>query len=460
MKIKTLFIIFSVSFLTVTAQEISLETFGTGFSSPVDIKNAGDSRLFVVERHGTIKILNDDGTVESTDFLDIDTRVGSTTGERGLLGVAFHPDYTFSNGGFVFVNYTDNSGDTVISRFFIATNSSTADDTSEEIILTITQPFTNHNGGSIAFGPDDYLYIGTGDGGSGGDPGDRAQNGNNLLGKMLRIDIDNGLPYTIPADNPFISNSSVLNEIWAIGLRNPWKFSFDKNTGDLWIGDVGQEVNEEISFAANDDGGLNFGWRCYEGNSTYNTSGTNCSSGSFTFPIAEYTQLSGRCSITGGYRYRGSEFSSFDGLYFFSDYCTSEIGIVDATNTITFTSSSAGNISTFGEDINGELYAAGLNDGTVYKIVDSSLSVDEFDLNEQISLYPNPVNDKVYYQVLNDIQISSIVFVNSLGKQILVKNEINIEGGLIDVSLFSDGVYFVKINLENEKKIYKKLIIN
>lgn len=249
------------------AQDLELDLFASGFNRPVNIKHAGDDRLFVVEQDGFIKIVNSDGSVEPTNFLDIDDRVRSIGNEQGLLGLAFHPD--FASNGYFFVNYTDNSGDTVISRFSrIGVNPTIADPNSELIILTYTQPYSNHNGGELQFGPDGYLYISSGDGGSGGDPQNNAQNLNSLLGKLLRIDVNNSTasnPYEIPADNPFIGDAAARDEIWAYGLRNPWKFSFDALTDDLWIADVGQNAREEINLVPSTDAGLNYGWRCYEG---------------------------------------------------------------------------------------------------------------------------------------------------------------------------------------------------
>jgi glucose/arabinose dehydrogenase len=263
-----------------------LTTIATGFDRPVDIKFTDDNKIFIVEQDGKIKIISN-GTVLATPFLDIDSKVGSVDNEQGLLGLAFSPDYVSS--GKFYVNYTNNSGDTVISRFTVSSNINIADSDSEVVLLTIPQPYSNHNGGHLAFGQDNYLYIGTGDGGSGGDPDNYAQNGNSLLGKILRIDVNGNYGYNIPVDNPFVNDSSVLDEIWALGLRNPWRFSFDKQNGDLWIGDVGQNAIEEIDRLTISDSGVNLGWRCYEGNSPYNTSGCSSASNYFS-PIAQYNQ--------------------------------------------------------------------------------------------------------------------------------------------------------------------------
>lgn len=355
--------------LLAQAQLVDIVEFADGFDTPVDIKHANDSRLFIVEKHGTIKILNEDGNVNTQNFLDIDDRVRSRSNEQGLLGLAFHPEYSLENGGYFFVNYTNNDGDTTISKFHVDSNLEVADPTSEVILLEIEQPYSNHNAGNLVFGKDGYLYVGTGDGGSGGDPGNRAQNGKSLLGKMLRIDVDKGSPYTIPPDNPFIQNNDILDEIWALGLRNPWKYSFDHVTGDLWIADVGQNEIEEINRISNNKQGSNFGWRCFEGTSSYKNDDCKTSSLGMEFPIAEYQQTSGRCSITGGYVYRGKRMTSLVGKYIFADYCTSELGIINDANEISFQETNVEGISTFGEDIYGELYVAGLFDGKIYKII-------------------------------------------------------------------------------------------
>lgn len=347
---------------------------GPAFDSPVDIANCGDGRLFIVEKNGYIRILNADGT--SSLFLDIDAKVKSSGSEQGLLGLAFDPNYAAN--GYFYVNYTNNTGtgNTTIARYTRnAVNPNVADVASEVILLTIVQPFTNHNGGNLEFGPDGYLYIGTGDGGSGGDPGNRAQDiTDQLLGKMLRIDVSTA-PYSIPADNPFVGITGD-DEIWQYGLRNPWRFSFDRLTGDLWIGDVGQSAWEEVDFQpASSTGGENWGWRCYEGNATYNTTG--CAGiGTYDFPIYVYNHsfATGGYAITGGYVYRGSDYPGMYGYYIFCDYVTGNWwtttsdgagGWISAKNDLSF-----GDIATFGEGNDGELYCASLSTGLIYKVVD------------------------------------------------------------------------------------------
>ena len=370
--IKLLFVLLLMSTI-LPAQEIKLMQIASGFSQPVDIKNAGDERLFIVERAGRIKIIDTDGTILPTSFLDIVSQASDDPNERGLLGLEFHPDY--ANNGYFYVNYTKNNGDTRISRFSVdPANPNLADPNSELTILEIAQPFWNHNAGGLEFGPDGYLYIGTGDGGSGGDPGNRAQNPQNLLGKMLRIDVDNGTPYAIPPDNPFVSDENTLDEIWAIGLRNPWRYSFDRETGDFWIGDVGQNALEEIDFEpANSGGGFNYGWRCYEGDATYNTSGCGNAS-DYRAPLLDYSHNGmTHCSVTGGFVYRGCEAPGIIGHYVYADYCSGRFWSIVPDDTGGWNDQEIGNlggydISTFGEDVNGELYAARLTQGRIYKI--------------------------------------------------------------------------------------------
>ncbi len=356
--------------------QMSLQTFATGFSNPLFVTNAGDGRIFVVQQAGKIYILNQQGQRTSTPFLDIDPRVNSTSNERGLLGLAFHPDY--KNNGYFFVNYSNTSGSTIVSRFSVTADSNIADPNSEVILLTISQPYSNHNGGCINFGPDGYLYIGMGDGGSAGDPGNRAQNGTELLGKMLRIDVDHGLPYTIPVSNPYYGMSSIRNEIWAIGMRNPWRWSFDKVTGDMWIGDVGQGNEEEVDFwAATDTTFPNFGWRCYEGFGAYNTSGCQPQN-TYDPPIYSFSHALGSCSITGGYVYRGARFQSMWGTYFFTDYCSGYLWQARPNGTggwITSRSQSpfvTNNLVSFGQDVYGEMYLTGIGNGNIYHLVDTT----------------------------------------------------------------------------------------
>ena len=345
---------------------IQLQPVLSGLNSPLYVTHArdGSNRLFIVEQPGRIQVLQP-GASSPTQFLDITTRVLSG-GERGLLGLAFHPQFA-SNGRF-FVNYTRQpDGDTVIAEYGVSGNPNVAS-TNERIILTVNQPFANHNGGMIEFGPDRFLYIGMGDGGSANDPGNRAQNLNELLGKMLRIDIDGtqgGLQYRIPADNPFAGGAQGRDEIYAAGLRNPFRFSFDRITGELYAGDVGQNVIEEIDIITR---GSNYGWRVLEGTRCTNNDPQLCQqAGSFTGPIAEYNHSGGRCSVTGGYVYRGSASTIPLGAYLYADFCTGEVFML-RNGTQTLLLNTPFNIASFGEDQAGELYVVGLG-GTLHRII-------------------------------------------------------------------------------------------
>lgn len=437
---------------------LDLEPFGPTFNNPVEIAHAGDSRLFIVEQIGTIKILNADGSTNSQPFLNINDNV-LAGGEQGLLGLAFHPNY--SNNGYFFVNYINNSGNTVISRF-TRLNENTADPNSELIFLTINQPYTNHNGGHLAFGNDGYLYISSGDGGNPNDIDHEAQNTNSLLGKILRLDIDtpaNATNYSFPEDNPFFNSNTQRQEIWAYGLRNPWKFSFDKDNGDLWIADVGQQQYEEINRVSGTDAGVNYGWRCREGQHDFIT--TNCPSSGFTDPIAEYSHQNNgqfKCSITGGYRYRGNTFPNFNGLYFFADYCSGEIGYLEPNGNnwdMTLTDFT-GNWTTFGEDNAGELYVAKQSPGQIYKLKDNSLSINS-SAYEHFSIYPNPAKDYTSIR-LNNTNPHKVSVFNYQGQLISTFNVTNQDTVIIPTAGFQKGMYIVKVS-STEQTIAKKLII-
>ncbi|HEV8717484.1 MAG TPA: PQQ-dependent sugar dehydrogenase, partial [Candidatus Binatia bacterium] len=297
----------------------------------------------------------------------------SCCGERGLLGLAFHPRYR-SNGLF-YVNYTNTQGNTVIACYQVSKNPNVADPQSARVLLTIRQPFSNHNGGQLQFGPDGYLYIGTGDGGSGGDPQNNGQSLRTLLGKILRIDVNRGFRYAIPRDNPFVREPEARREIWAFGFRNPWRFSFDRLTGDMFIGDVGQAQWEEIDFQrASSKGGENYGWRLMEGKHCFNPS-TNCNPGRLTLPILEYSHSLG-CAVTGGYRYRGTQLPQLFGSYLYGDLCTGLIWKATKANNgqwiTTVLLDSPYVITTFGEDEDGELYLAHYAQnatGAIYRFV-------------------------------------------------------------------------------------------
>jgi glucose/arabinose dehydrogenase len=347
-----------------------LELIADGLAAPVYVTHAGDGsgRLFVVEKAGTIRIIAE-GSVEPTPFLDISRIVGSRASEQGLLSVAFHPSY--ASNGFFFVNYTDVNGDTVVARYSVSPDPNAADPNSARVILTLDQPAANHNGGMLAFGPDGYLYIGTGDGGRAGDPWDNAQNSQALLGKMLRLDVDGAEPYAIPPDNPFIGDSAARDEIWALGLRNPWRYSFDRTTGDLYMADVGQNAWEEIDFQpANSPGGENYGWNIMEGTHCFSPR-TDCDQSGLTLPIAEYSHQLG-CSVTGGYVYRGTAFPELTGAYTFGDFCSGIIWALYRNQNGNWTSAellrSGFSISSFGEDETGELYLTNLRPGELYRL--------------------------------------------------------------------------------------------
>jgi glucose/arabinose dehydrogenase len=352
---------------------VALERVVTGLAAPVLVTHGGDGsgRVFVVEQEGRIRILQD-GALVSEPFLNITDRV-LYGGERGLLGLAFPPDY--GKKGYFYVHYTSRpAGHTTVSRFHSTEDSNLANPESEEILLTVTQPYSNHNGGHIAFGPTDgYLYIALGDGGLGGDPGNRAQNPAELLGKILRIDVESGHDtYSIPADNPFVGDPSVRPEIWALGLRNPWRFSFDRATADLYTADVGQNEREEVNFQpATSTGGENYGWRCYEGSLPYNLEGC-APEDTYTFPVAEYvtTGWGGDCAITGGYVYRGQTFPRMQGTYFYGDYCSGRIwGLRNAGSApeAEVLLQSPTRITSFGEDEAGELYLVDFG-GAIYRL--------------------------------------------------------------------------------------------
>lgn len=344
--------------------------FDGGLVGSLYLTHAGDGseRIFVVEKPGRIQVYVDDVRQE-TPFLDISSIVDSAESERGLLGLAFHPNY--AENGYFFVDYSDLNGDTVIARYQVSDDPNVADPGSEVILLHIAQPYPNHNGGMVAFGPDGYLYIGMGDGGSGGDPQGNAQNPNILLGKILRIDVDqtqsDGTPYGIPEGNA----PGALPEVWALGMRNPWRFSFDRATGELLIGDVGQNAWEEVDILpAGIVGGINLGWDYYEGNHVYE--GTPPADSNFIAPVIEYGHGDGNCSVTGGYTYRGAEVPGFQGVYVYGDHCSGTIwgALPGADGTWQNSELFSLNVfvSSFGEDEAGELYLVDLQ-GTVYKLV-------------------------------------------------------------------------------------------
>ncbi|MDJ1506732.1 PQQ-dependent sugar dehydrogenase [Xanthocytophaga agilis] len=380
------------------------------FTKPIEITHANDfsNRLFVVEQAGIIKVFPNDSNVTSSQvvtFLDIRTRITSG-GEMGLLGMAFDPNYRYN--GYLYVNYTRTDKgqlQTVISRFHVNPNDpNLADVTSEKLLLVFNQPYSNHNGGKLAFGKDGYLYIATGDGGSGGDPQNNGQNLSTVLGKILRIDV-NQIPgidtYSIPSDNPFVTRAGARPEIYAYGLRNPWKFSFDPVTGYLWAGDVGQNAREEINLITK---GGNYGWRYREGKACYNPS-ANCPTQSLIDPIWDYIQSSGTGrSVTGGLVYRGSLLPALYGKYIYGDFVSGNMWTLtyDTTSkraTNEFLMKMNGNISAFGEDQHHELYICSYSSGRIQKLKDALVLANEPELATHIDVYPNPSTSLVHIKL-------------------------------------------------------------
>jgi glucose/arabinose dehydrogenase len=346
-----------------------------GLDQPVGVTHAGDGsgRLFVVEKSGLIRGVQE-GQLLGEPFLDVrDVITSEPTAEQGLLGLAFHPDY--KNNGTFFVYYTEaavkqnGAANAVVARYKVSGDPNKADPASANIILVIDQPFSNHNGGHIAFGPDGYLYIGTGDGGDGGDPQENAENLTKLLGKLLRIDV-NADTYLVPESNPWKSESGAATEIWAYGLRNPWKFSFDRKTGDVYIADVGQELYEEINVqSASSKGGENYGWNSMEGMHCYDPS--DCDKSQFVWPVHEYAHGEAGVSVTGGFVYRGSDLPELDGAYIYADFASGNIWTLRFTEGVwvnELLEKSAFQVSSFGEDEAGELYLTDFGGGALYKL--------------------------------------------------------------------------------------------
>jgi len=414
--------------------QVKLEPVLTGLNSPLYVTSAHDgaNRLFIVEQGGRIKVLQP-GASTPTVFLNITPSVLSG-GERGLLGLAFHPQ--FSTNRRFFVNFTRQpDGATVIAEFRVSENDPNLAETAGTALLLIPQPFANHNGGMVEFGPDGYLYIGMGDGGSANDPGNRAQNINELLGKILRIDVDhpNGsIPYSSPPDNPFFGATQGRDETYALGLRNPWRFSFDRRTGELYVGDVGQYAWEEIDIVTR---GGNYGWRVTEGNHCNPGIGAGvCSMTGFVPAIAEYFHSAGRCSITGGYVYRGPSGTLPFGSYVYADYCTGEIFLLIGGQQSLLLNSGL-NVSSFGEDERGEIYIVGLG-GTVHRLVNLNAP-------SPLNLISAFVRHRATHELLNPItvkpngkkfEVVARVDRFDLGGAVVVVNgqELNTEGGFLD----------------------------
>ena len=403
--ISTLSAFFSTALFAVDLQFTKVSNRG----GVVDIRNAGDSsaRLFLVEQGGLVRVLKD-GVELANPFLDIENRI-SAGGERGLLSLAFAPDYKSS--GYFYVWYTDQVGSTVLSRFSVSGNPDVADAGSEETILTVVQPFSNHNGGRLQFGPDGFLYLGLGDGGSAGDPQGNAQNMNTLLGKLIRIDVDpvHGT-YTVPEDNPFLGAGNTEDEIWASGLRNPWRISFDSQTGDLYIADVGQANQEEVNFQpANSTGGENYGWNEMEGSLCFEA---NCNMTGLVLPVAEYNHGQG-CSVTGGEVYRGNAYPDLDGMYLYGDFCSGTL---------------------WGLTRNG-------NNWQTQELADTNFGITTFGLGEDGSVYISAQGDGIYL-VSDGPVVAEVVF--------------KINSGLNDAWFFPDtaGQGFFIIIYEDSKSVF------
>ncbi|MCI4666551.1 MAG: PQQ-dependent sugar dehydrogenase [Bacteroidia bacterium] len=445
--------------------QIVFEQVATGVSGIVDMAHANDSRLFIVDKAGLIRIMYADYSFQSTPFLDIRQRVNSLPSEMGLLGLAFHPD--FNTNGIFFLNYTNNNNQTIISRFKVDVNDvNIGDPNSEEIIMTVNQPFENHNAGDMAFGVDGYLYITMGDGGAGSDPGNRGQDSLNLLGKILRIDVDTTKSYKIPIDNPFVNNPDVANEIWSIGWRNPWKFSFDRETNELWIADVGQGRFEEVNVEAPGDGGKNYGWRCYEGPNNFILGGCQAPA-NYVEPIFSYdhfTQLGS--SITGGFVYRGEEYPNMQGYYVVGDYNSGNVWTVNKDSNGQYQSTLLGQrfnrnqISTFGENFAGDIFVGTLNQGRIYKMVDTSAVA--------TSVYQNEFDKNIRFIQARDLDLISIrlaegqfldpkiTLVSMDGKSLDVPYSVNPKKVEISTSALLRGLYIVK--LEHKGRVFTRKI--
>jgi glucose/arabinose dehydrogenase len=456
--------------LSMNAQKFSLVPFSSGYLNPVGIENCGDNRLFIIEQEGKIIICDSMGTRLAQPFLDISDKV-IFHGERGLLGLAFDPAYAVN--GYFYVNYINKSGNTQISRFRVRSdNPNIAIKSSEKFILEVDQPFANHNGGCTHFGPDGYLYIGMGDGGSGGDPNNNAQNPMSLLGKMLRIDVHHGNPYKTPANNPFVDSPGYRPEIWAMGLRNPWRWSFDAADGSMYIGEVGQNSWEEIDRQLPGAGGNNYGWRCYEGKHTYNTD--SClPRASYDLPILEYSHSdsTGDCSIIGGYVYRGTKYPSLYGRYIFTDYCSGifrllhiEDGIAKVRRVFTGDNSA---YSSFGEDIDYELYVCNKQNGSIYQLKYGTPQQttpppnQNPDLNK-FTFFPNPSKGNLTISYTSSkIQQAEIRVTDILGNQFYFDvKTLNSGVNTWNINLpVPKGNYYLSISTNTGKPIMQKLRI-
>lgn len=448
------------------------------FIKPVEFLAANDNsnRVFVLEQYGKIQMFdNSTATTTKATFLDLNSKIGITSGtnisELGLLGMAFHPNY--ASNGFFYVYYTrgaftDPSWESVVARYKVnATNPNQADLSSEEILITFPQPFRNHNAGKLLFGQDGYLYIASGDGGSAGDPNNNAQNLGNYLGKILRIDVDKtqgNLKYAIPADNPFVSNASAKPEIFAYGLRNPWKFTLDTYTGNIWIAEVGQDLYDEIDIL---EKGKNYGWKIMEADQCYSPS-TNCSKTGLTLPIWTHNLVNGNRSITGGYVYRGDFIPSLQNKYIYGDYKSGNIYALTYQNGIAtnqFLLNASGKISSFGMDKDREVYVCLHREevnisnlsSRIYKLKDPTVTAleDEMSKTLQLKVSPNPTNQdsKIEFNLLKPAKIS-IELWNTAAQQVktyfyeqqLGEGKHNFKLSNIDLKA---GIYFLHFKMDS-----------
>jgi glucose/arabinose dehydrogenase len=427
--------------------DISFELVSNDFDSPVDVTNAGDGskRLFIVEQTGFIRIIDSMGNQLPDPFLNIDSKV-RTNGERGLLGLAFHPDY--ESNGYFYVNYSDNNSDTKVARYQVsASNPDSAVVASEKILFSIDQPYNNHNGGCLKFSPEDgYLYIVTGDGGSGGDPECHAQDSLDILGKILRVDVNQNINtspyYGIPESNPFFNSADGLDEIWCVGVRNPWRISFDRDNGNLWIADVGQNEREEINFQlASSVGGENYGWKVMEGLFCYDpdpvdgdcpTGTPSCNSSVFTDPLFQYPHSGPENghSVTGGFVYRGCKYGGLYGYYIMADYITGNVWLLDSLGNDIFYSDLLTGASSFGESETGELYATSLTGNALYEVRETSIPQDVI-----ITEADNPLKGTI--EAVNSITVkgSIVVFpgqtVTFIAQQIFIEDTLSVDNNSV-----------------------------
>ena len=454
-----------ICFTSVSSQPVIVyNSVIASLSSPVDIVNAGDgtNRIFIAERGGAVKVYNSSYTLLGT-FLTVTGIVAG--GEEGLLSIAFHPNY--ETNGFFWVYYTNTAGDIEVSRYKVSTgNANVADAASKQVVMTIPHPGqNNHNGGKLNFGADGNLYFATGDGGGGGDVPNNAQNGNVLLGKMIRINVSTGTSapfFTIPADNPFVTDAAVRDEIWALGLRNPYRWSFDRTTGDMWIGDVGQNEREEVNYrTAATSGGVNYGWRCYEGNLPYNTTGCAAQS-NYVFPVYEYINPpTSSTSVVGGYVYRGTLYPSMQGYYFASDVYSGNLYKININGfTTTVQSGLPTLVAGFGETETGELLAVSLNGNAYSLIPNTPTPVSNINgADQKPVLYPTVINNQKFIIQL-PFSYYQLQIVNTSGTVVKTQN-LNGRTGTVEIALpnLAAGIYFVQL-LGGKKSFVQKIIVS